>query len=129
LCEKVLGKKTPIEVVTEGSEVQPFQGRVVLLVDRHTASANEMLIVFARENKLATIVGEATPGRVLGGSKFKMPHGYWLALPVGGYQTTKGNSIEGKPIGPDVLQPFDPESARTGHDTQLERAIEVVSEV
>jgi carboxyl-terminal processing protease len=129
LVRKAMGRKTPITVVTEDSEVQPFQGRVVLLVDRHTASANEMLIAFARENKLATILGEATPGRVLGGSKFKMPQGYWLALPVGAYQTRTGNSIEGTPIPPDVLQPFDPESAREGNDTQLERAIEVVSKL
>jgi C-terminal processing protease CtpA/Prc len=129
LARKAMGRKTPITVVTEGSEVQPFHGRVVLLVDRHSASANEMLIAFAQENKLATIVGEATPGRVLGGSKFKMPHGYWLALPVGAYQTTTGNSIEGKPNPPDVLEPFDPESAREGKDTQLERAIEVVSKL
>lgn len=109
--------------------MQPFQGRVVLLVDRHTASANEMLIAFARENKLATIVGEATPGRVLGGNKFKMPYGYWLALPVGTYQTTTGDGIEGEPILPDVLEPFDPKLARTGRDTQLERAIQVIAGV
>lgn len=127
LVRKAMGKKTPITVVTEGSEVQSFQRRVVLLVDRHAASANEMLIAFARENKLATIVGEATPGRVLGGMKFKMPYGYWLALPVGTYKTTTGDSIEGQPIAPDVLEPFDPESAREGKDTQLERAIVVVS--
>lgn len=127
LIRKAIGRKTPIAVMTEGSEVQSFQGRVVLLVDRHTASANEMLIAFARENKLVTIVGEATPGRVLGGNKFKMPHGYWLALPVGAYRTTRGDGIEGKSIAPDMLEPFDPEAARAGRDTQLERAIEVVS--
>lgn len=127
LVRKAMGRKTPIAVVTEGSEVQPFQGSVVLLVDRHTASANEMLIAFARENKLATVVGEATPGRFLGGNKFKIPHGYWLALPVGAYKTTTGNGIEGQPIAPDVLETFNPESAREGKDTQLERAIEVVS--
>lgn len=100
LVRKATGRKTPITVVTEGSDIQAFQGRIVLLVDRHTASANEMLIAFARENKLATIVGEATPGRVLGGNKFRMPHGYWLALPVGAYQTTTGNSLDGEPILP-----------------------------
>lgn len=89
LVHRAIGRKTPITVATEGSEVQAFQGRVVLLVDRHTASANEMLIAFARENKLAT------PWRVLGGNKFKMPHGDWLALPVGAYQTTAGEGIEG----------------------------------
>lgn len=127
LMRKAVGRKSPITVVTEGSQTQTFQGRVVLLVDRHTASANEMLIAFARENKLATIIGEATPGRVLAGSKFKLPHGYWLALPVGKYQTINGDDIEGKPIAPDVLAIFDPELARTGKDIQLETAIEVVA--
>lgn len=124
---KAIGIKTLITVMTEGSDVQPFQGRFVLLVDRHAASANEMLIAFARENKLATIVGEVTPGRVLGGNKFKIPHGYWLALPVGAYKTTTWNSTEGQPITPDILEPFNPESAREGNDTQLKRAIAVVS--
>ncbi len=30
-----------------------FHGRVILLVDRHTASAAEMIVAFARENNLA----------------------------------------------------------------------------
>jgi C-terminal processing protease CtpA/Prc len=124
---KVVGLKTPILIATEGLGVMPFHGRIVLLVDRHTASANEMLVAFAREHKLATVVGEATPGRVLGGNKFALSHGYWLALPVGSYQSKEGEPLEGQPIGPDVLAPFDPESARAGLDTQLDRAIEVVS--
>lgn len=127
LVRKAMGRRTPVMVMTEGSNLQGFQGHVVLLVDRHTASANEMLIAFARENRLATIVGEATPGRVLGGNKFKMPYGYRLALPVGAYQTTAGDGIEGKEIAPDALEPFDPEAAREGSDRQMERAIEVVS--
>ena len=129
LMRKAIGRMTPITVVTEGSEVQPFQGHIVLLVDRHTASANEMLIAFARENKLATIVGEVTPGRILGGSKFKMPYGYWLALPIGTYQTIDGNELEGRPIAPDTSVIFDPELARAGNDSQLETAIKALSQL
>jgi carboxyl-terminal processing protease len=55
----------PIVLQTEGLGKQPFHGRIVLLVDRHTASAAEMIVAFARENKLATIVGEKTAGRLL----------------------------------------------------------------
>lgn len=127
LIRKALGRKSPIILMTEGGDAQGFHGRIVLLVDRHTASANEMLVAFARKNKLATIIGEATPGRVLAGSKFKMPYEYWLALPVGKYQTTDGDDIEGKPIDPDVRVIFNPELARMGRDTQLETAIEFVA--
>jgi C-terminal processing protease CtpA/Prc len=129
LTKKAMGRPNPVTLVTEGCGAQPFHGRVVLLVDRHTASANEMLIAAAREWKLATTVGEPTPGRVLGGAKFKLPYGYWLALPVGAYQTATGDEIEGQPIPPDVLVEFDHEQARAGVDTQLEKAIEVVSEL
>jgi carboxyl-terminal processing protease len=129
LTKKAMGRPNPVTLVTEGRGVQPFHGRVVLLVDRHTASANEMLIAAAREWKLATTVGEPTPGRVLGGAKFKLPYGYWLALPVGAYQTATGDEIEGQPIPPDVLVEFDHEQARAGVDTQLEKAIEVVSQL
>jgi C-terminal processing protease CtpA/Prc len=127
LLRKALRRKFSVAVVTEGQGPQPFHGRIVLLVDRHTASANEMVIATARESKLAVTVGEATPGRVLSGSKFKLPYGYWIALPVSSYQTTGNDSVEGRPIPPDVLAEFDPERARAGIDNQLEQAIEVVS--
>lgn len=127
LPRKALGRKTPILIATEALGPMPFHRRLVLLVDRHTASANEMLVAFAREHGLAKIVGEPTPGRVLGGAKFSLSHGYWLALPVGSYQSKAGEPLEGKPIEPDVFEPFDPESARDGVDKQLDRALEVVS--
>ena len=46
-----------ILVVTEGLGQRRFHGRVVLLVNEHTASAGEMVSAFAEENNLATIVG------------------------------------------------------------------------
>ena len=126
---KFAGQKKFITVATEGLGHQPFQGRIVLLVNRHTASANEMLVAFAKENHLATIVGEATPGRLLAGNKFKLPYGYWLALPVGVYRTASGTLLEGTPIIPDIEISFDPRQARDGRDTQLEKAIEIVSQL
>jgi len=55
-----------IVMVTEGLGPQPFHGRIVLLVNQHTASAAETITGFARENKLAIIVGTKTAGQVLG---------------------------------------------------------------
>jgi len=42
-----LVKTTPIVLETEGLEDKPFHGRIVLLVDRHAASAAEMIVAFA----------------------------------------------------------------------------------
>ena len=61
-----------ILVVTEGLGPQKFHGRVVILVNEHTASAGEMLAAFAEENNLATIVGVKTAGRLLSGSTFSV---------------------------------------------------------
>jgi hypothetical protein len=67
-------------VVTEGLGHRRFHGRVVLLVNEHTASAGEMVSAFAEENNLATIVGTKTPGRLLSGSAYKVGHGYQIPL-------------------------------------------------
>ena len=43
-----------------------------LHVDRHTASAAEMIVAFARENNLARIAGEKTAGRLLSATSVKV---------------------------------------------------------
>ncbi len=114
--------KKPIVLQTEGLGKQPFHGRIVLLVDRHTASAAEMIVAFARENKLATIVGEKTAGRLLSATSVKVGNGFRLALPTGAYYTWRGSILEGTPIEPDELIEFDWFQRRIGGDIQLERA-------
>src|ERR1700736_6336309 len=57
-------------LVTEGRGTQKFHGRVVVLVNEHTASAAEMLAAFVQENRLGTIVGRKTAGRLLSGTAF-----------------------------------------------------------
>jgi len=114
--------RKPIVLQTEGLGKQPFQGRIVLLVDRHTASAAEMIVAFARENRLAKIVGEKTAGRLLSATSVKVGNGFRLALPTGAYYTWKGSILEGTPIEPDELIEFDWRQRRLGRDIQLERA-------
>lgn len=91
-------KKGSIVVVTEGFGPQEFHGRVVLLVNQHSASAVEMVAGFARENHLAKIVGTTTPGRLLSGTSFKVGHGYILSLPGAAYLTWQGTMLEGKEL-------------------------------
>jgi carboxyl-terminal processing protease len=92
--------KKPIVLQTEGLGEKPFHGRVVLLVNRHTASAAEMIVAFARENQLATIVGEKTAGRLLSATSVKVGNGFRLAMPTGAYYTWNGLVLEGTPMEP-----------------------------
>ena len=120
--------KKPIVLQTEGLGSQPFHGRIILLVDRHTASAAEMIVSFARENNLATIVGEKTAGRLLSATSVMVGKGFRLALPTGAYHTWKGDILEGTPIEPDYLIQFDWRTRRDGHDQQLDYAIDRLSD-
>lgn len=117
--------KSPVVLETEGLGTKPYQGRVVLLVDRHTASAAEMVAIFAKENGLATLVGETTAGRLLSATSVKVGHGFRLALPTGAYYTWNGTSLEGTPIEADVRSEFDWKERRTGTDRQLDTALMV----
>lgn len=118
--------KKPVVLETEGLGPQPFHGRVVLLVDRHTASAAEMIVAFARENGFATIIGEKTAGRLLSATSVKVGNGFRLALPTGAYHTWKGVILEGTAIEPDHSIEFDWRDRRRGRDRQLESAIEII---
>ena len=119
--------KSPIVLESEGYGRQSYQGNVVLLVDRHTASAAEMVTIFAKENKLATIVGEKTAGRLLSATSVKVGHGFRLALPTGAYFTWNGTALEGSPIEPDVVIDFDWKDRRRGNDRQFDTALKTVS--
>jgi len=118
-------REKSILVVTEGLGKRPFHGRVVVLVNEHTASAGEMVSAFAGENNLATIVGTKTPGRLLSGSAYKVGHGYILGLPVAAYLTWQGRMLESNGIVPAFRVELSRDALREGRDTQLETAIEV----
>jgi C-terminal processing protease CtpA/Prc len=114
-----------ILVVTEGLGPQKFHGRVVILVNEHTASAGEMVAAFAEENRLATIVGKKTPGRLLSGTTFRVKPGYILGLPVAAYLTWQGQLIEGKGIVPNFPVELLPDDLIAGDDSQMRKALEI----
>ena len=114
-----------ILVVTEGLDPQRFHGRVVIIVNEHTASAGEMVAAFAEENKLATIVGTKTAGRLLSGTTFRVGEGYIVGLPVAAYLTWEGRLIEGKGVSPSVPVDLTPDQLLAEQDTQMHKALDV----
>jgi C-terminal processing protease CtpA/Prc len=115
-----------VALFTEGLGPQKFHGRVALLVNEHSASASEMVAVFAAENGLAKIVGTKTPGRLVASKPFKLPFGYFLILPVGAYVTWQGRRLEGDGVKPDIEVALRYESVSQGRDNQLETAAEMM---
>lgn len=118
----MIGKK-PVVLETEGLGRQSFHGKIILLVDRHTTSAAEMIVAFARENQLAMIIGESTAGRLLSATSVNVGHGFRLALPTGAYFTWQGTVLEGTSLQPDVSVFFDWRQRRSGIDGPLQVAL------
>jgi carboxyl-terminal processing protease len=129
LLLKFVGRDRSVAIATENLGRQRFHGKVVLLVNEHSASSCEMVAAFASENKLATIVGTKTPGRLLGAHSFRVGNGYRISLPVVAYYTWNGTFLEGRGVTPDVEEPFSVTAIRNGRDAQLQRAIDVANEL
>ena len=111
-----------VAVYTENLGSRPHHGRVVLLLNEHSASAAEMVAAFASEYGLATLVGTKTAGRLVAMSAFKVGFGYRVALPVAAYFTWQGTNLEGRGVEPDVAEPISPEALWRGEDNQLAKA-------
>jgi C-terminal processing protease CtpA/Prc len=116
-----------VAMFTEGLGQQPFHSRIVMLVNEHTKSAAEMVASFAKENRLATLVGARTAGEVLGGATFDVGHGYKLRIPVAGWYNWEGVCIEGAGVEPAVAVRQSPEDLAAGTDTQLATAIRIAT--
>lgn len=108
-----------VAVFTEALGARRHHGRVAVLVNEHSASAAEMVAAFASENRLATLVGCKTAGRVVAASVFKVGQGYRVGLPVAAYCTWSDRRIEGQGVEPDLAVPLDPVALWAGEDAQL----------
>ncbi|HTW64668.1 MAG TPA: S41 family peptidase [Bryobacteraceae bacterium] len=113
-------------LLTQGLGPQPFHGRIVVLVNEWTNSAAEMIANFASENKLATVIGQKTRGNVLGATNFDVGGEYWLRLPVFGWFTSQGRSLEGVGVDPDIDVDTSPSGLAAGDDNQMIKAMETL---
>jgi carboxyl-terminal processing protease len=115
-----------VAVFTEALGAQRHHGRVVMLVNEHSASAAEIVAAFASEYELATLVGTTTAGRLVATSAFKVGFGYRVVMPVATYFTWHGTNLEGRGLQPTIEEPFSFEASMHGSDNQLERAVQTV---
>jgi carboxyl-terminal processing protease len=116
---------------TQGDKDYPAVGDaidprpIVVLVNRDTASASEIMTAALQQNDLAEVVGTRTYGKGTFQDLLDLPDGGALDLTVGEYLTADGTSILGTGVKPDVRVPVDPD---TRGDPQLDRALQVLSD-
>jgi carboxyl-terminal processing protease len=114
------GERT-FEAVGDAIDPRPM----VVLVNRDTASASEILAAALKVNELATVVGTRTYGKGTFQEVIELEDGGALDLTVGQYLTADGESILGTGVKPDVRVEDDPRTE--GTDEALDRALEVLA--
>ncbi|MGC1852154.1 MAG: S41 family peptidase [Solirubrobacterales bacterium] len=96
----------------------------VVLIDRGTASAAEILAAALADNAGARIVGTRSFGKGVFQQEIDLSNGGALKLTVGEYFTPDGTNLAGKGIQPDVPARDRPGTAR---DEAVERALGVLA--
>jgi carboxyl-terminal processing protease len=102
---------------TKGGNLPPLP--IVVLIDRNTASAAEILTAALADDAGAKTVGTRSYGKGVFQQEVGLSNGGALKLTVGEYFTPTGENLAGKGIHPDVRAPDLP---RTARDEGLERA-------
>jgi carboxyl-terminal processing protease len=102
-----------------------FDKPIVAIIDEGTRSGMEIMAAGLKKNGIE-LVGMPTAGAVVGGRGFLLPDDSLLVLAVVDV-TVDGKRIEGDPVDPDKMVPFDIRHA-DGADPQLDAAVEAMSE-
>ena len=97
---------------------------LVVLINEHSASAAEILAGAVKDTNSGTLVGQRSFGKGVVQMIFDLDNGAGLKLTTARYLTPKKNDINKKGIEPDVAV----ELPLNGPDTQLQRALEILSE-
>lgn len=114
---KSRGRKTVIQAPSGNGE--PWRKPVVLLVDRGTARAPEVLAAALREAGAAKLVGEKTYGNFIDSTLVDLADGSGFVMATGKYVTAKGYDYNGKGL------PVDMQAATA--DEQMKAAIKLLT--
>ncbi len=99
---------------------------VVILINKGSASASEILSGALKDNHRAVIVGEQSFGKGLVQEINKLPNSTGMNLTIQRYLTPNGTDINKKGITPDIVVELTEENIKANNDVQLKKAIEVL---
>ena len=102
---------------------------IVILINKGSASASEILSGALKDNHRATIVGEQSFGKGLVQEINKLPDEAGMNITIQRYLTPSGQDINKKGITPDVVIELTEENVKNKDDVQLKKAIEVLEQM
>lgn len=102
---------------------------IVVLINKGSASASEILSGALKDNHRATIIGEQSFGKGLVQEINRLPDEAGMNITIQRYLTPSGTDIHKKGITPDVMVELTQENAEAKNDVQLKKAIEILEKM
>ncbi len=100
--------------------------KVVVLINKGSASASEIVTGALRDHKKATTLGETSFGKGTVQAVNDLKDGSGLHITIAKWLTPKGDWIHGKGITPDIKIDLTEEDLTSGTDPQLAKALELL---
>jgi len=120
-----IGEKNPKNTVSYSSNnSKPFELPVVLLTNKYSASASEILAGCLQDQKRATIVGDKTFGKGSVQQVVPMKGGSAMKVTVALFYTPNGRKINKAGVTPEILKPMELGKMGTDKDIQLQAALD-----
>ena len=116
-----------IVMQTPNPPIVPASLPIVVLVDEGTASAAELLSAAIQEQGRGVVEGTKTAGAVEIGITIDLPEGAGMSVTVARVTTGKGARLEGQGVTPDTSETLTSQAMNLGHDSQLDRAVEILN--
>jgi carboxyl-terminal processing protease len=107
---------------------EPFKKPVAVLIDERSMSCSELFAGSMQAAGRVVIVGERSPGYLLGADWIKLLNGGYFMHTILQPLPANGNIIENHGVMPDIEVNLDREALLDGRDTQLEAAEKYIIE-
>ena len=105
---------------------KPYKGKVILLINRTSASTSEILAAGVQEEGTAYVIGENSAGMALPSVMVTLKDGSIFQYPVADFKTVSGKTIEGIGAVPDLKVSHTLKSLSEGRDLFIEKAVEFI---
>lgn len=102
---------------------------IVILINKGSASASEIMSGALKDNKRAVLVGEKSFGKGLVQEINRLPNNSGVNITIQKYLTPNGTDINKKGIEPDIKVELTEADIKAKNDTQLKKASEVLQEL
>jgi carboxyl-terminal processing protease len=116
-------RANPRRSTSDGRRVEPFAGRVAILVDELTASTSECFAGALQSLGRARVFGRTSRGEALPAATRQLPNGDVLMYAIGDFVTSTGVRLEAAGVVPDQPVLRSRTALAAGRDEALEAAL------